>query len=75
MSGYRISPVAEGQLDDIWLRIARESGSIDTADASFRASVTASGRSDSIRAWDEADRIYRLISEASLRAITLFCTR
>ena len=28
---YRLSPQAETQLDDIWLYIARESGSIDTA--------------------------------------------
>ena len=28
---YRLSPSAEAQLDDIWLYIARESGSVDTA--------------------------------------------
>ena len=28
---YRLSPQAEAQLDDIWLYIARESGSVDTA--------------------------------------------
>ncbi len=28
---YRLSAQAEAQLDDIWLHIARESGSIDTA--------------------------------------------
>ena len=28
---YRLSSQAEAQLDDIWLHIARESGSIDTA--------------------------------------------
>jgi hypothetical protein len=28
---YRASSQAEAQLDDIWLSIARESGSIDTA--------------------------------------------
>lgn len=28
---YRLSSQAEAQLDDIWLYIARESGSIDTA--------------------------------------------
>jgi toxin ParE1/3/4 len=28
---YWLSPQAEAQLDDIWLYIARESGSIDTA--------------------------------------------
>jgi len=31
MSAYRLSPEAEAQLDDIWVYIARESGSIDTA--------------------------------------------
>ena len=31
MSEFRLSPEAEVQLDGIWLRIARESGSIDTA--------------------------------------------
>ncbi len=31
MNGYRLSSRAETQLDDIWLRIARESGSVDTA--------------------------------------------
>jgi plasmid stabilization system protein ParE len=31
MSRFRLSPEAEAQLDDIWLRIARESGNIDTA--------------------------------------------
>jgi toxin ParE1/3/4 len=31
MNGYRLSSQAEAQLDDIWLHIARESGSIDTA--------------------------------------------
>jgi toxin ParE1/3/4 len=31
MNGYRLSPAAEAQLDDIWLHIARESGNIDTA--------------------------------------------
>ena len=28
---YRLSPQAKAQLDDIWLYIARESGSIDAA--------------------------------------------
>jgi toxin ParE1/3/4 len=28
---YRVSTEAEAQLDDIWLYIARESGSVDTA--------------------------------------------
>ncbi len=28
---YRLSVEAENQLDDIWLHIARESGSVDTA--------------------------------------------
>jgi toxin ParE1/3/4 len=28
---YRLSPQAEAQLDDVWLYIARESGSVDTA--------------------------------------------
>ena len=28
---YRLSAQAEDQLDDIWLYIARESGSVDTA--------------------------------------------
>ena len=28
---YRLSSQAEAQLDDIWLHIARESGSVDTA--------------------------------------------
>lgn len=28
---YRVSAKAEAQLDDIWLHIARESGSVDTA--------------------------------------------
>lgn len=31
MSEFRLSPEAEAELDDIWLRIARESGSIDGA--------------------------------------------
>jgi toxin ParE1/3/4 len=31
MSGFRILPTAEAELDDIWLYIARESGSIDIA--------------------------------------------
>jgi len=31
MSGYRLSSEAEAQLDDIWLYVARQSGSIDTA--------------------------------------------
>jgi toxin ParE1/3/4 len=31
MSAFRVSPEAEDQLDAIWLHIARESGSIDTA--------------------------------------------
>jgi toxin ParE1/3/4 len=28
---YRLSSEAEGKLDDIWLYVARESGSVDTA--------------------------------------------
>ena len=31
MSGFRLAPEAEAKLDDIWLYIARGSGSIDTA--------------------------------------------
>ena len=31
MSEFRLSPEAETELDDIWLHIARASGSIDTA--------------------------------------------
>ena len=31
MSGFRLSPEAESQLDTIWVYIARESGSINTA--------------------------------------------
>ena len=31
MSGFRILPTAEAELDDIWLYIARASGSIDAA--------------------------------------------
>ncbi|HEX4749639.1 MAG TPA: type II toxin-antitoxin system RelE/ParE family toxin [Bryobacteraceae bacterium] len=31
MSGFRILPTAEAELDDIWLYVARESGSIDIA--------------------------------------------
>jgi toxin ParE1/3/4 len=31
MSGFRLAPEAEAELDDIWLYIARGSGSIDTA--------------------------------------------
>jgi len=31
MSNYRLSSVAEAQLDDIWWHIARDSGSVDTA--------------------------------------------
>jgi plasmid stabilization system protein ParE len=31
MSEFRLSPEAEAELDDIWLHIARESGSIDIA--------------------------------------------
>lgn len=31
MSGFRLSSEAEVQLDNIWLRIARESGNVDAA--------------------------------------------
>ena len=31
MSVFRLSPEAEAELDDIWLHIARESGSVDVA--------------------------------------------
>jgi hypothetical protein len=31
MSEFRLSPEAEAELDAIWIRIARDSGSIDTA--------------------------------------------
>ena len=31
MSGFRLSPEAEAELDEIWLYVARASGSIDTA--------------------------------------------
>ena len=31
MAGFRLSPEAEAELDNIWLRIARESSSIDIA--------------------------------------------
>ena len=31
MSGFRLAPEAEAELDEIWLYIARESGSIDVA--------------------------------------------
>jgi plasmid stabilization system protein ParE len=31
MGGFRLSPEAEADLDDIWLYVARESGSIDAA--------------------------------------------
>ena len=31
MSEFRLSPEAEGELDDIWFHIARESGSTDIA--------------------------------------------
>ena len=32
MSGFRLSPQAEAELDDIWVYVARESGSIEIAD-------------------------------------------
>ena len=31
MSEFRLSPEAEAELDRIWIDIARESGSVDTA--------------------------------------------
>ena len=31
MSEFRLSPEAEAELDDMWLDIARKSGSMDTA--------------------------------------------
>lgn len=31
MSGFRLAPEAEAELDDIWLHIARDSGNIDIA--------------------------------------------
>jgi plasmid stabilization system protein ParE len=31
MSGFRLAPEAEAELDDIWLYIARRSASIDSA--------------------------------------------
>jgi toxin ParE1/3/4 len=31
MSEFRLAPEAEGELDEIWLYIARQSGSIDIA--------------------------------------------
>ncbi len=31
MNGFRLSPEAEAELDDIWIRLARESGSVDIA--------------------------------------------
>jgi plasmid stabilization system protein ParE len=31
MSGFRILPTAEDELDGIWLYVAHESGSIDSA--------------------------------------------
>jgi toxin ParE1/3/4 len=31
MSEFRLSPEAEAELDSIWIRIARESGSVDIA--------------------------------------------
>lgn len=31
MSQVRLSPEAEAELDDIWVRIAHESGSVDVA--------------------------------------------
>jgi plasmid stabilization system protein ParE len=31
MSAFRISPEAEAEIDDIWLYLARESGSIEIA--------------------------------------------
>jgi len=31
MSEFRLTPEAEAELDDIWLHIAREGGSIDVA--------------------------------------------
>jgi plasmid stabilization system protein ParE len=31
MSEFRLSPEVEGELDRIWIRIARESGSVDIA--------------------------------------------
>jgi plasmid stabilization system protein ParE len=31
MSNFRVSPEAEAQLEDIWLHIARESGSMEIA--------------------------------------------
>jgi plasmid stabilization system protein ParE len=31
MSGFRLSPEAEAELDGIWIHIARESGSLDIA--------------------------------------------
>ena len=31
MNEFRLAPEVETELDDIWLRIARESGSIDIA--------------------------------------------
>jgi len=31
MSEFRLSPEAEAELDDIWVRLARESGSVDIA--------------------------------------------
>lgn len=32
MAEYRLSPEAESELDEIWLFIARQSGSLETAD-------------------------------------------
>ena len=31
MGGYRLLPVVEAELDDIWLYVARESGSVEIA--------------------------------------------
>ena len=37
MSEFRLSPEAEGELDGIWIYIARESGSIEIANRTIEA--------------------------------------
>ena len=39
MSEFRLAPEAEAELDDIWLHIARESGSLDIATRVVEAST------------------------------------
>lgn len=68
--GFRLSPEAEVELDDIWLYVARESGSMETANRLSIPSQSASGCWDNTRESAAVAMIYEQVCAALQSANT-----